>query len=71
EMIGATLYLAGKEKSTGEIVENAMPCSMCKRMIINAGINDVYIRDDKNKFRHYMVSEWIENDDSLGMKEDY
>ena len=71
EMIGATLYLCGKEKSTGEIVENAMPCSMCKRMIINAGINDVYIRDDKNKFRHYMVSEWIENDDSLGIKEDY
>ncbi len=71
EMIGATLYLCGKEKTTGEIVENAMPCSMCKRMIINAGINDVYIRDDKENYRHYMVSEWIENDDSLGIKEDY
>ena len=71
EMIGATLYLCGKEKSTGAVVENAMPCSMCKRMIINAGINDVYIRDDKENYRHYMVSEWIENDDSLGIKEDY
>ena len=71
EMIGATLYLCGKEKTTGAVVENAMPCSMCKRMIINAGINDVYIRDDKENYRHYMVSEWIENDDSLGIKEDY
>ena len=71
EMIGATLYLCGKEKSTGAVVENAMPCSMCKRMIINAGINDVYIRDDKENYRHYMVSEWIENDDSLDIKEDY
>ena len=71
EMIGASLYLVGKEKDDGTLVNNAMPCSMCKRMIINAGINDVYIRDDKENYRHYMVSEWIENDDSLGIKEDY
>ncbi|MBQ6626050.1 MAG: cytidine deaminase, partial [Ruminococcus sp.] len=33
-MLGATLYLVGKDAKTGEYVENACACSMCKRMII-------------------------------------
>ena len=40
-MLGATLYLVGKDAKTGEYVENACACSMCKRMIINAGIKRV------------------------------
>ena len=38
EMLGATLYLVGLENRTGGYVEAAAPCSLCKRMIINAGI---------------------------------
>ena len=71
EMIGASLYLVGKEKDDGTLVNNAMPCSMCKRMIINAGIETVYIRDDKENYRVYKVDSWIENDDSLGLKDNY
>ena len=71
DMLGATLYLVGKEKTTGELVANAMPCAMCKRMIINAGVETVCVRDDKENYRVYKVTEWIENDDSLGDKKDY
>lgn len=71
EMIGASLYLVGKEKDDGTLVKNAMPCSMCKRMIINAGIETVYIRDDKENYRVYKVDSWIEDDDSLGLKDNY
>ena len=71
EMIGAALYLVGKEKDDGTLVKNAMPCSMCKRMIINAGIETVYIRDDKENYRVYKVDSWIEDDDSLGLKDNY
>lgn len=71
EMIGAALYLVGKEKDDGTLVKNAMPCSMCKRMIINAGIETVYIRDDKENYRVYQVDSWIEDDDSLGLKDNY
>ena len=40
--------------------------------IYTYGIREIAsIRDDKENYRHYMVSEWIENDDSLGIKEDY
>ncbi len=64
-MIGSTLYLVGKDAKTGEYVENACACSMCKRMIINAGIKKVIIRNNKEKFTAIYVDEWIQNDESL------
>lgn len=65
DMIGSTLYLVGKEQSSGELVKNASPCTLCKRFIINAGIETVIIRDSKSEYREVKVSDWIENDDSL------
>ncbi len=65
-MIGATLYLAGKDCQTGKLVPDASACAMCKRLIINAGIEMVVIRQTKDKYRIINVHEWIENDDSLG-----
>ncbi len=71
DMIEATLYLVGKDKKTGKLVENANSCSMCKRLIINAGIKNVFVRDTKNDFRKIHVDEWIENDDSLSNEPGY
>ena len=51
---------------TGEIAPDTSNCMMCKRMIINAGIEWVVIRDTKESFRRIRVSDWLENDDSLG-----
>ncbi len=65
EMIGATLYLAGREFATGEYVENACCCSMCKRMVINAGIEKVIVRNNKDDFTVFDVNDWVENDESL------
>ena len=64
-MIGSSLYLAGREVRTGEYIANSCSCSMCKRMIINAGIETVYIRDDEERYRAVSVSQWIEEDESL------
>ena len=63
--LGSSLYLVGTEVSTGEYVANSCSCSMCKRMIINAGIERVYIRDNKDDYRMIMVQEWIDNDESV------
>lgn len=71
DMIGATLYLVGKEVSTGDFVESASPCSLCKRFIINSGISRVIIRDTKNEFRVVDVDYWIENDESLSGDSSY
>ena len=65
KMLGSTLYLVGKEVDTGEYVKNSNSCSMCKRMIINAGIDRVYIRDSKDAYRMIPVQQWIDDDESL------
>ena len=63
--IGSSIYLSGREVSTGEYIRNSNSCSMCKRMIINAGIETVYVRDDEDHYRRIEVKDWIENDESL------
>lgn len=65
DMIGATLYLVGKDSKTKEYVKDANSCSMCKRLIINSGIEKIIIRNSKDEFKIFYVDEWIENDESL------
>lgn len=71
DMINSTLYLVGKESKTGEYVENANSCTMCKKLIINAGIDKVVIRDTKNDYRIIDTNQWIEEDDSFNLTRGY
>lgn len=66
DLLNSTLYLVGIEVSTGNYVANSNPCSLCKRMIINAGIKEVVLRDNKNEYRIISVQDYIDNDESLG-----
>lgn len=66
QMLGSTLYMCCTDPNTHEIVGGSNSCMMCKRMIINAGISTLIIRDSKEEFRVIDTAEWIENDDSLG-----
>ena len=65
DMIGANIYLVGRDARTGELLHDAMSCSMCKRQIINAGIDRVIIRTGETDYITIPVSDWIENDDSI------
>jgi dCMP deaminase len=65
QMLGSALYLVGVEADTGEYVKNSSSCSMCKRMVINAGIETVYIRDTENEYRTIRVQDWVDNDESI------
>jgi Deoxycytidylate deaminase len=65
DMIGATLYLVGKDAKTGEIVKEANACSMCKRLIINAGIKKIVIRNTPEEYIIIEIKQWIDNDESL------
>ena len=64
-MIGSTLYLVGKEVESGDYIKDSNSCAMCKRLILNAGIERVIIRDSQDKYRAVAVSRWVEDDDSL------
>lgn len=48
DMLGQTLYLVGLEN--GNYVEDATPCLMCTRAIVNAGLHQVIIRKDKHEY---------------------
>ena len=65
DTIGATLYIVGVDAKTREYVEKSMPCAMCKRTIINSGIEKVIIRDTKEEYREIDVQEFIDNDESF------
>ena len=56
DTLGATLYLAGRE---------ATSCSMCRRLIINAGIDRVVIRNTEREYSVVHVEDWVREDDSL------
>lgn len=65
DMIGSSLYLVGKNFDNDEYVKDTRPCAMCKRVIINSGIEKIYIRNDKEKYTEINVNDFITNDESL------
>ena len=65
QMLGATLYMACVSPETGEVVSGMNSCMMCKRVILNAGISRVIVRDTPTEYRVIDTQEWIDDDDSL------
>ena len=65
DMVGGTLYLAGKDAVTGEILSDATSCAMCRRLIINAGLEKVVIRTSSTDYTVVDVRQWIEEDDPV------
>ena len=65
DCIGGTIYLVGTDAQTGELVENAISCAMCRRLIINAGLSKIIIRNTPDKYTIINVRDWVFNDDTL------
>lgn len=62
EMLGGDLFLVGFDEETNDYVKNANCCTLCKRMVINAGIKRVFVRDDSHEYRQIDVEDWIKDD---------
>ena len=65
DMMGATLYLSGRDAKTGELLDDTMPCSMCRRLIINSGIEKTVCRVGDGKLVIIHTRDWVFNDDSI------
>lgn len=76
KMIGAVLYLYGWDVEHDCEKKDPVPCSLCERMIINAGIVEVIALNpaypapalsgkSEPRIKHYKVEDYIENDESL------
>ena len=65
DTLGGTLYLACLDPETKTLIPDSTSCTMCRRLIINAGIAQVVIRDTPSDYRVVHVEDWIREDDSL------
>lgn len=65
EMIGSTLYLVGYRTENHDYEEGAAPCLMCRKLIINSGIERVVVRKYKEEYTVYNVEDWVERDEYL------
>ena len=71
DTIDSTLYLVGKNYEDKKYVKDTRPCAMCKKAIINAGIEKIVIRNTKSKYTTIYVKEFIDNDETLEGKLGY
>ena len=65
QLMGSSLYMVCKDGATDELVAGTCSCSMCKRLVINAGIEKVVIRDSHYEYRVIEVNDWVVNDESI------
>ena len=65
QMLGATLYMVCTSPEDGSVQGGCNSCMMCKRVILNAGISRVIVRDTPTEYRVIDTQEWIDDDDSL------
>jgi dCMP deaminase len=65
DMIGATLYLSGHDAKKGELLDGTEPCSMCRRLIINSGIEKTVCRTGAESYIVINTRDWVFNDDSI------
>lgn len=70
-MLGADLYMVCTDPKSGVIISGICSCMMCKRLVINAGISRVIVRETDSDFTIYNVPDWIDDDDSLSGKFGY
>lgn len=58
--IGSTMYIYSvKLNGDKELAMNALPCFICKKMILNAGIDEVVCIQIDGTLKHYDVKEWV------------
>jgi len=70
--LGSILYLYGakySEDGNGELL-NAYPCFICKKMIINAGIEKLTANDSEGNLRTYNISDWVKEWQEHSLLED-
>jgi len=58
-MRGADLYLVGLDAANGDYWADCEPCRICKRIIVNAGIERVIVARGEGKVAEFLVGEWV------------
>lgn len=56
-ILGGDIYLYG-QLLDGSLV-TAFPCFICKKMIINAGLENLIVLNSKNEIIKYKIADWV------------
>lgn len=60
-LLGAKIYIYTKtfDKDGNENIVNAYPCFICKKMIVNAGIEKIICNQKDGSFKEYKIKDWV------------
>lgn len=62
DMIGGVLYLFGENiEDESDIYYEVMPCRLCRRMIVNAGISMVITTNSAGDVKRIHVNDWLKD----------
>lgn len=65
-LLGADMYLSASKRDGDEFkLVNSYPCILCKKMIINAGINRFIGNNELGDLKIYKVEDWVRDWESL------
>jgi len=59
-LLGGDIYIYGTSMNSDEAI-NAFPCFICKKMIINAGLDRIICSTADKKFMIFRVEDWIQD----------
>ena len=66
-LLGGDMYLyTAKNEENGYTPVNAYPCLLCKKMIINSGIERFIGNSEKGKIKIYQIKDWVKDWKKLG-----
>jgi len=59
-LLGGDIYIYGELRESKNVI-NAFPCFICKKMIINTGLNRVITSTaDSNAFMIFSIKDWVD-----------
>jgi len=59
-LLNGTMYIYAEKGKTGERVDS-FPCYICKKMIINSGLERVVCSTKDDKFKEFYVRDWVKD----------
>ena len=59
-LLGGDMYIWGSAPDTGEVI-NALPCFICKKMLVNSGLRRVVCSKAGGGFDAFYIEEWIKD----------
>lgn len=66
-IFGGIMFISGEDCKTGKIVE-ARPCTFCRRLLINTGIEKVVFKKPDGSVGEYNIEEWVRDETGSHLK---